>query len=71
MCPATGKQRSHSNYLILKIRNSQLVSEVGDGKFIANRATHALYLARGKELGVVCTASINNTILQIKRIHVL
>lgn len=71
MCPAIGKQRNHSNYFILKIRISQTVSEGGDGKFIANRATHALYLAREKELGVVCTACINNIVLQIKRIHVL
>lgn len=71
MCPATRKLRSHSNCLILKIRNSKIASEGGDDKFIATRVTHAVYLAREKGLGVVCTACINKILLQIKRIYVL
>lgn len=67
LCPAIGKQRSHSN--CLKIRNSQIASEGGDGKFIATGVTHAVYLTREKGLGVVCTACINNIVLEIKRIH--
>lgn len=37
-----------------------MVSEGGDGKFIAATVTHAVCLARKKGLGVVCTACINN-----------
>lgn len=50
MCPATGKQRSHSNYLILKIRNSQIVSEGGDGKLQGAEVGREAGMWEGREM---------------------
>lgn len=66
MCLGTGNKVSiQIIYLIVKMSNSQMVSEGGGGKFIATRVPHAVCLAREEGLGVVCT------VLQIRRIHVL
>lgn len=47
-------------YLIVKMSNSQLASEGGDGKFIATRVPHAVCLTREEGLEVVRTVCVSN-----------